>query len=359
MNRWVQTGFGAALLACWLAISGCSTNPSRPAGTPLAESAPATPCRACQIAPDLRQRILDLDPDRVTGAQVRGILARAPAPQIIAIHGGILPIKAGMNSLAEFLVAMGYPESSLRNPATGDVAYGYYFDSDRLAGAVAWYTERDGLRPMLVGHSQGGIQVMRVLHKLAGEYPAPLRVWNPETQKTEPRSTIWDPVTRERLPIDRVQVCYAAVAAAGGAARFLPNEWDMNRRLRKVPNSVIDFTGFHKEFDPWGGDYLGYGSANEYQATGTARVENIRLPSSGAHWTIPYAGALLENPEALERIQNYRSAPGPDFEDNEEPSTREAFATVVWYEVKRHWVLELQRLLRAHAASDAEAGAGR
>lgn len=347
-----QTGFGATLLACWLVVAGCSTTPSPTPGAPLTDGTETTPCRACQIAPELQQQILALDPDRVTGAQVREVLARAPAPQIIAIHGGILPIKAGMNSLAEFLVAMGYPDSSLRNRATGDVAYGYYFDSDRLAGAVAWYTERDGLRPMLIGHSQGGIQVMRVLHKLAGDYPTSLRVWNPETQKSESRTSIWDPVSRKRVPIDRVQVCYAAVAAAGGAARFLPNEWDMNRRLRKVPDSVVDFTGFHKEFDPWGGDYLGYGSANEYQATGTARVENIRLPTSGAHWTIPYAGALLEDQEALERIQNYRSAPDPDVvDDDEEPSTREAFATVVWYEVKRHWVLELQRLLRAHAAS--------
>ncbi len=342
------TGLLAFLLG-GLFLFGCSS-PLPPRVTRL-DPEPvrrgAAPCRACQMSPHLEDQILALNPEHVTTAQIRDVLSQAPAPQVIAIHGGVLPIKAGMNSFTEFLVEMGYPTNSLRNPATGEQAYGYYDDSDALAGALAWFAERDGLRPILIGHSQGGIQVIRILHKLAGTYPAKFQVWNPETQAWLGRDTIIDPVTGQELSVTNVQVSYAAVATAGGIARILPNEWDMNDRLRTIPDSVVEFTGFQKGLDPWGGDLMGYGAGNNYKAAGSAIVRNVRLPVSGAHWTVPYAGSLAEDPGALERIQNYRPPDNPA--DTVEPavSTREVFAAEVWFGIKKHWVLELQRLIRA------------
>ena len=43
--------------------------------------------------------------------------------------------------------------------------------------------EREGLRPMMVGHSQGGMQVVKVLRKLAGLSSSELHVCNPLTWK--------------------------------------------------------------------------------------------------------------------------------------------------------------------------------
>src|SRR5262249_31239544 len=161
-----------------------------------------------------------------------------------SIHGGVLPIKAGMNSFARFLIGMGYPQASIQNPGNGSYTYGYYDRSDEIAGIVAWYYERDGMRPMIVGHSQGSNQTVRVLHKLAGTSVKRLAVWNPVTGKEEQRYEITDPLTGRPRPVVGSQVSYATAAVAGGLARVLPNQWDMNAKLRIIPDSVEEFTGF-------------------------------------------------------------------------------------------------------------------
>jgi pimeloyl-ACP methyl ester carboxylesterase len=334
-----------------LLLSGCASAPKLQ--TPVA--APVAMPRVKQISPEVRAQVLALNPEKVSDREVREVLVHTPAPRVIAIHGGVLPIKAGMNSFAQFLLGMGYPEASIRNASTGDYAYGYYDDSDELAGAVAWYYERDGLRPILIGHSQGGMQVIRVLHKLAGSYGEPIAVWNPETERAEGREVFRDPLTGSNRPVVGASVSYAAVATAGGLARLLPNEWDLHDKLRQIPDSVVEFTGFQKGFDPWGGDYLGYGSANLYHATGTAIVRNVRLPSSSAHWTIPYAEKLLADPDALKWIREFHPAanatPATATDDEgEERNARMLWAAEVWYGVKKHWVLELQRLIRAQSS---------
>jgi hypothetical protein len=308
--------------------------------------------RLRELSAEVKTRILALNPERVPDSDVRGLLAQSPAPQILCVHGGVLPIKAGMNSFAEFLIGMGYPRASLRNPGDGSYTYGYYDSSDKLAGALAWYWERDGLRPMLVGHSQGGIQVIRVLHKLAGNPREKLAVWNPVTQASENRYEIADPLTGKTRPVVGLRVSFATVALSGGLARLLPNEWDMNGRLRRIPDSVEEFFGFQKGLDMLGGDFFGYGRANDYRAMGSAKVRNVRLPATGSHTTIPYASGLLEEAEVKEWIANYeprgdgKEAPGSDS-TSKGKTARMVWATEVWYGIKKHWVLELQRLIRS------------
>jgi hypothetical protein len=346
------TMFLAALLCASLVLPGCATSTARgPAQPRAAGPAPQAARGLSSLSTEAKEKILALDPENVTDRDVRELLSNAPAPQIISIHGGLLPIKKRMISFAEFLIAMGYPAASLRNPKTGSYAYGYYDDSDRIAGSLAWYYEQEGLRPILVGHSLGGIQVVRVLHKLAGDSEKQLSVWNPLTDEEEPRYEITDPLTGTKRPVIGLQLCYATAATAGGLARALPNEWDMNGRLREIPDSVEEFTGFQKGFDPFGGDYLGYGKANDYHPTGKAVVRNVRLPASGAHLTIPDAKNLLKSTEIRDWINNYRpvdltvndSPPDPKFGSK---SARVLWAADVWYSIKKHWVLELQRRLR-------------
>jgi hypothetical protein len=52
----------------------------------------------------------------------------------------------------------------------------------------------------------------------------------------------------------------------------------MIARLRSVPDSVEDFTGFYMGLDLLGGDLLGFGSANEYEPNGTATSETCACP---------------------------------------------------------------------------------
>jgi len=312
--------------------------------------------RVQALPSDVRRALLCLNPEKVTEREVQDLLSTNPAPRIINIHGGILPIKTGMNSFAKFLVGMGYPESSLRSPGSGSYTYGYYNRSEEIAGTVAWYYEHDGLRPMLVGHSQGGIQAIRVLHRLATNSTTRVTVWNPLTRTDEKRYEICDPLTGRNRPVAGVQVCYATVAVAGGLARLLPNEWDMNGKLRKIPDSVEEFTGFQKGLDPLGGDFLGFGSSNEYRAIGEAKVRNVRLPARSPHWSIPYAAKLLKKPSVKQSIANYAPGcldeeclgSGPDLVRN---NAQALWAAEVWHGVKKHWVLELQRLILSQSAN--------
>ena len=319
---------------------------------------------------EAKERILALDPQHVTEDVICDLLSKLPAPRIINIHGGLLPIKYRMNSFAQFLIGMGYPEASIRDPADGAYTYGYYDGSDKLAGAIAWYYERDGLRPMIVGHSLGGIQAIRVLHRLAGESGTTLTVWNPVTRCEEKRDVITDPLTGETRPVIGVQVSYASAAVAGGLGRILPGQWDMNTKLRKIPDSVEEFSGFQKGLDFLGGDFMGFGPANDYHPTGTAIVRNVRLPSLGGHTALPDTKDLLKSqeikdwindydparfdstePQAAERAQKGLSETAPEvnlgtvFEN-----ARILWAAEVWHGIKKHWVLELQHLIQARSS---------
>jgi len=47
----------------------------------------------------------------------------------------------------------GYPEASIRNPGDGTWTFSCYESSDMIAGMIAWYYEKEGMRPIIVGHS--------------------------------------------------------------------------------------------------------------------------------------------------------------------------------------------------------------
>lgn len=299
-------------------------------------------------------QILALNPEHVTGREVREVLAGMPAPHFFNLHGGLARVIPRLVSFSEFLIGMGYPGQCITNPSDGTYSFSCYESADKIAGVVAWYYERDGLRPMLTGHSQGGMQVVKVLHRLAGK--SPLHVWNPLTWQEEKRCEITDPLTGKFRPVAGLEVSFASALGAGGLTRMLPNQWDMNARLHDVPDSVEEFVGFCKEKDLLGGDYLGYGSANHFKATGRAMVRNVWLPSNYKHGSIPNTDHLLKSQQIRDWINAYK----PSEEDVSHPQVNVSFdsdsshilwAAEMWYTIKKHWVLELQHSIRAHRAS--------
>jgi len=301
---------------------------------------------------ELGRQILDLNPTNVTARDVRDVLSRAPAPRVINIHGGLARVVPRMASFSEFLIGMGYPGASLTNPSDGTYSFSCYESAEKIAGVIAWYYEKEGLRPMMVGHSQGGMQIVKVLHKLAAKPPARLPVWSPLTWKEEERTEIRDPLTGQMRPVVGLRVPYCSSVGAGGLTRLLPNQWDMTWRLRSIPDSVEEFTGFCMEWDILGGDWMGYGSANEFKATGSAAVRNVWLPTKYDHGYIPDTKHLLNDPQMVEWINRYRpdgkavSRPSID-QEFEGDSSNILWAAEVWFDIKKHWVLELQRLIRA------------
>ena len=79
----------------------------------------------------------------------------------------------------EFLIAMGYPGKQMRDPRDGKLSQRSFGDSLHWAGTLAWYYESEGMMPMLIGHSQGGMMAIRILYELDGAFHDAIPVWDP------------------------------------------------------------------------------------------------------------------------------------------------------------------------------------
>ncbi len=323
-------------------LTGCAT-PRDPAAPGAA--APSAAALARSLDEQLMLDILAIDPDKVTDSDVRKLLAAGPTPRIVNLHGGIYPVHLVMESFTRFLVGMGYPADKLRHPGDGRLSHSPYEGSQQIAGLLAWYYENEGLMPMLVGHSQGGIQIVKVLYVLDGKETPQVAVWNPLRDAAEPRVTIRDPLSGETRPVVGLKVPYASVVAAGGAALLLPNQWEMGGgRLQRIPDSVQNFTGYSLGVDLVAWDLPGAGA--RYRALGSAKVRNVELPSDYSHVMVPATAHLARDPALRDWINAYMPgqpvAPPPDQAN----ATNLMWAADVWHEIKKHWVLQAQQVLR-------------
>jgi hypothetical protein len=267
------------------------------------------------------------------------------------VHGGIYPVHLAMTSFGNFLAAMGYPEAKIREPYAGEWSYSPYTGTDRLAGILAWHYEQDGMRPMIVGHSQGGLYAVKILKELAGQYDQQLRVWNPVTDTSENRTTIVDPLTDRERPVIGLSVSYASALGAGGWALLLPNQWDNFANLRRIPDTVDEFTGYFIELDFFALSFPGNPLDVPYENNGTAIVRNITLPAATNHVLVPVTYDLAQNPPVRKWLNDY--TPGRDIGATDLPEGTGGaalWAADVWYSIKKHWTLEVQRLVRARRA---------
>jgi hypothetical protein len=302
-------------------------------------ASPAAAAEAIDAASE--DRILALDPEQISAAQVRDVLSRAPAPRIICLQGS-LPLVT-MQPFAEFLVAMGFPEERLRNPASGTLSYSSFANSETLAGTLAWYYENERIMPMLIGHSQGGMLAIRVLYELTGAFHETIDVWNPSTDESEHRNSIIDPADGRTRPVVGLKVPFAAALATGKLPRLLLGQWAMLGKLRSIPDSAEAFTGFIIPWDLIAGTFPG---GELYRASGAAEVRNVELPVGTSHIGLPDATDLATNATARTWIDGYQpNQPLPQDIDGVDAG-RLLVAADIWFEVKKHWCLEAQRVIR-------------
>jgi hypothetical protein len=294
--------------------------------------------QARRIDEAVATRLRALDCASVHEADVHDVLARAGAPRIVLLQGSV-PLVT-MEPFARFLIAMGYPEARLRNPRDGELSYSSFADSARLAGELAFDYEQSGMEPMLIGHSQGGMLVIRTLYEFAGAFHDALHVVDPATGETLSRTSIVDPHTGQLRPVVGLHVAYAAALATGWLPRLMLGQWDMLSRLRKIPDTVSEFTGFILPHDPIEGNLLG---DSPYEALGRAHVRNVTLPGSYHHLTLPLAAHLASDPAIRAWIDAWSprgSAPTPSGD-----TSNLVHATDIWYSVKRNWCLQARGLL--------------
>ncbi|HVE51119.1 MAG TPA: hypothetical protein VNG69_16080 [Casimicrobiaceae bacterium] len=332
-------------------LASCASFPDQNVATP---DRARTPLALASMALDrvLEDRILALDPENVSGADVRDTLSKAPAPRIVLLHGGVFPVHLAMSSFAQFLVGMGYPEERVRVPGpSGDWSHNPYLPSNRVAGLIAWSYEQEAMRPMLIGHSQGGIQVVKILNDLAGTYSREVHVWNPLTGNPERRTTIIDPLTGKERPVVGVQVSFASAVGAGGPSFIFPNNWEVLGRLRDIPDTAVQFNGYFIGID-WFVVNFGGPGADRFKPLGTAQIRNVELPAGYLHVTVPVSHHLPANQEFKRFIDAYRGTTEKPDEATMPGSYSDNiyYAADNWFTIKKHWVLELKRMINARRA---------
>jgi hypothetical protein len=335
-----------------LVLAACAPMPPAGPEAPAARVAVPDPVGTLRLDPAVEKRLLAIDPDNVSAEDVRDTLSKVPAPRVVLLHGGVFPVHLAMTSFAQFLIGMGYPADQIRHPADGAWSHSPYERSERVAGMIAWAYERDGMRPMMVGHSQGGMQVVKVLHDLAGTFAPELPVWDPVSDAAQPRTTIVDPFTRKERPVVGVQASFASAVGAGGPSGVLPNQWAVIGRLREIPDTVVQFNGYFIGID-WFAMSLADAGVDKFRSmSGKVEVRNVILPAGYLHVSIPVSHHLPDNPEFRRFIDAYRatsekpdeSAMPGNYTDNI------YYAADNWAAIKKHWVQEAQRLVRARQA---------
>jgi len=138
----------------------------------------------------------------------------------------------------------------------------------------------------------------------------------------------------------------------------LLGQWEILGKLRTIPDTVEDFTGFSIEWDPIAGTLPG---SAKYHAGGSAHVRNVELAAETSHIGMPRTRYLAGNPTTRAWIDSYDpvsppAAPptGPGID-----TSNIVHAADIWYSVKEHWCLGAQRLIKARrAAIAAKGGAG-
>jgi hypothetical protein len=202
---------------------------------------------------------------------------------------------------------------------------------------------------MLIGHSQGGMLVIKVLHDLAGAGGSPIPVWSALADAPEERFTVIDPLTGAERSVVGLRVPYASALATGRVMRVLLGQWDTLALLRSVPDTVEEFTGFYIEWDPIAGTFPGAAERDPYRPTGAARVRNLTLPADYGHVSLPLVAHLAANPRTRAWIDGYSpgSEPLPPAAADELDVRNILHAADIWYSVKKHWCREAQRLVRA------------
>jgi len=342
--RKIQWYVHAAFLAVMVG-SACMVSQSYSRGVNYdAKVERGTVLRRVSLDRSTEDAILALAAQHLSEGDIVDVLSHGPAPRIINLDGSV-PIVT-MKSFSEFLIAMGYPEEKIRKLKGGGYSYSSHTDSKQLAGMLAWYYEQEGMMPMLIGHSQGGMLVIRVLYELAGAFHGSIPVWNPLTDEAEDRVTIVDPVTGEERPVIGLQVRYAAAIVTGKLMRILLGQWAMLPRLREIPDTAEEFTGFSLEWDLLAGNF---GAAAQYRPLGSAKVRNVTLPGEYTHIAIPLTKHLAANEVTRGWINRYVPTSGtPELPANADVDRRNiVHAADIWYHVKKYWCLEAQRLIRA------------
>lgn len=300
----------------------------------------AASAMACALIPARAAVPPPLDCARVD-TKTAASLPADRAPRIVLLQGSLGIVT--MAPFGEFLEGMGYPSAALVDPRTGEMTTDSDLDGRTLAGMLAWQYERDGVRPLIVGHSKGGGVVIDTLRALAGAYGNELALVDPRTLEPQARTQFLDPVTGESRRVVDLTLPLASAIATGRLPRILRGQFELASVLRDIPDSTEWFVGFAIPYDPIAGTFAG--DEDPYRATGRAQVRNVVLPATTNHIGVPRAAHLARDPATRAWIDAYHPAAAQALPEGAD-TTNLLHAAELWYSIKRAWCGEAQRANR-------------
>ncbi len=322
-----------------------------------AECARSVARRAGRYAPDpaLQERLLALDPEHISDRDVRETLAQGPTPRIMLLHGGIYPVH-----LADGVVrpipdaAWAIPEAQHSRSRRRRLVVQPVRGHRAARGIVAWQYEHDGLRPMLIGHSQGGMQAVKILQELDGRMRRrPARVEPARPLRSRSARRIVDPLTGTRAARRRRvgRVCLGGRRGRLRRSCCRTNGGSLDK-LRKIPDTVDEFTGYFIErrldragaspATRWTGATNNSGKAHVRNVDAAGDVQPRRRAARGR--------SLADEPAVRDWINAY--VPGDARDTSSLPGDAAGhvlWAADVWYSIKKHWCLEAQHWVRAQS----------
>jgi hypothetical protein len=220
---------------------------------------------------------------------------------------------------------MGYPEAhsqpARRQPLLRRV------ESDEPAGLLAWHYERDGMMPALIGHSRGGMIVVRTLYEFSG-----VRDVDRGARSRDRRSAAHDDrrsCHRRGASVIGLKVDYASAIATGKLPRLVLGQWDMLSKLRKISTapSTSRASPFRSISSPTS-------EMSIPMSPSVPRGHATLLPASYSHIMIPKTEHLATNPLTRAWIAAYVPASDlPPFPPATASTPRTSCADV-WYSVK-------------------------
>ena len=145
-----------------------------------------------------------------------------------------------------------------------------------------------------------------------------------------------------------VSVSYVGVVGTGGLSLALPNHWIVAGRIRSIPDTVDEFVGYRIGLDLIAWDVPGLEGIKTFYPNGKATVRNVTLPAEYSHVFVPVTSGLARyarDARLDQRLRSRRDPTEPPLPDGDTANV--VFAADVWHCVKRHWVLEAQRFVRA------------
>ncbi len=150
------------------------------------------------------------------------------------------------------------------------------------------------MMPMLIGHSQGGMMAMRILYELDGTFhESHPGVGSRGGHCPSARTTIRDPLDRRHAAGRRTHRRLCRGLATGKLPRILLGQWDMMAKLRRIPDTVDDFTGFSI---PWDADCRHIRAIPSPMWPSVRRgVRNVTLPAGTSHVGMPETAQLAAN----------------------------------------------------------------